>query len=186
MFKKKWMFVIILLLISAFAFKGTNQNCFSVNVHAASAKKKALKAYKKMLSKKKLRINVEGANTVRTSKLSFAVAYIDNNSVPELILKRTDDDEIGFNCHDLFYIYRKGKTKRLTASYGNVSMTGYYYKKTGFFEVYEDGDDFYLKLENGKLNYKEPNQVEWETSGVNKRKLSFHKNTAKNRRKYLK
>ena len=188
MFKKKWIFAILLLLISAFVFKGTNENCFSVNVHAASTKKKALKAYKKMLSKKKLRIDVDEAKTVRTSKLSFAIAYIDNDNVPELILKRTDNDDIGFYCHNLFYIYRKGKTKRLTASYGNISMTGYYYKKTGFFEVYEDGGtgDFYLKLEKGKLYDTTPNQIKWGARGEKYCKLSFHKNTKKNRQKYLK
>ena len=187
MLKKKWIFAVLLLLICAFAFKGTNENCFSVNVHAASTKKKALKAYKKILSKKKLRINVEEAKTVRTSKLSFAIAYIDDNNVPELILKRTNNDDIGFYCHNLFYIYRKGKTKRLTASYGNISMTGYYYKKSGCFQVYEDGDEtFYLKLESGKLVDAPYYRIKWGLRGTKYCKLSFHKNTSKNRKKYLK
>jgi hypothetical protein len=54
---------------------------------AASAKSRALKAYKTMLSSKtKLSEYVMEAEFTSLSRFTFAIVYIDNNSVPELIL----------------------------------------------------------------------------------------------------
>lgn len=108
-----------------------------------SDKKKALKAYSKMLSKKELAIMPIGTWMLhgdgriyykKKSKMSsayFSLAYIDNDNVPELILKKKENKYIVFAV----YTWKKGKVKRImyegsgTYSLYLPSFSGYYMKK---------------------------------------------------------
>ena len=105
---------------------------------AASTKSKALSAYKKKLSAskvtvlppgKKVTVNYYDTVTYRYSKsaaVKFAIAYIDNDNIPELILQ---DNRY---CYGV-WTYKSGKVRcvhwgdSLTDPYG-------YYKKKGIFE----------------------------------------------------
>lgn len=80
-FTMKKLFLLLVCMISITAFLP------SQSAEAVSTKKKALKAYSKMLSKKTIKRT--GHTTMKTKDCKFAIAYIDNNSVPELIVLNT-------------------------------------------------------------------------------------------------
>lgn len=130
-------------------------------VEAASTRKKAMKAYKKMLSKSVLKTHVEGTPKIKTSKLEFGTAYIDNNNVPELVVRRRDKKGFYMATDILIYTYYKGKVRQLSFSYGNgIQDDGgsdyykkpCYYKKTGvIFSSEQYGEQIYWKLSKGKI-----------------------------------
>ena len=77
-----------------------------VGVQAASQKSMAIQAYKKFLSN--ATIPWEDDWNVRASRCSFALAYIDNNNVPELIVSnRLDVPHAG--GHGRIFTYKNGK-----------------------------------------------------------------------------
>ena len=124
----------------------------SQNVQAASNKTKALKAYRSMMAKKELKI--DDWTTYQTKNCRFAIAYIDNNSIPELIVYNNKDVSHiqGFGA---LYTYRKGKVQLVsTLTLDTRSRLGYYYK-TGWFmdnTTYQGyGTDTIQKLAAGKL-----------------------------------
>ena len=188
---------------------------------AASTKSKALSAYKKKLSAskvtvlppgKKVTVNYYDTVTYRYSKsaaVKFAIAYIDNDNIPELILQ---DNRY---CYGV-WTYKSGKVRcvhwgdSLTDPYG-------YYKKKGIFEDlhYTEGSPFYkyfYQFRNGKMTHKLTKIVQEQgqpyaeymirsrmvSKAVFKKKLksyvgnkqvtkiSLRKNTRANRKKYLK
>jgi hypothetical protein len=98
-------------------------------VSAMSAKTKALKAYNKLLSKKTINRGMESWNT---SDCKFFVAYIDNNSVPELIVYnyKSAPHAGGFGA---LYTYKNGKVKYVQSLALNIVDRLGYYKKTGWF-----------------------------------------------------
>ena len=99
----------------------------SISVNAASTKAKAMKAYKEFME-------------TRDGKELFTIAYIDNNSVPELVLDRkpTGTRMSGFGS---LYTYKNGEIVLVTnhlCTFGNwnINYTGgkfKYYKKTGIY-----------------------------------------------------
>ena len=223
--KNKQLNLIVLLLVLCFAISGLG----ATNAHAASTRKKAFNAYKKMLSKSKLRPKTGySPYKVKTKKLEFAVAYIDNNNVPELVVRRRDRAGFGMAIDDLVYTYYKGKIRQLYDSDGSMGIidveNGHdclycrpkYYKKTGvLFSVMQYGESVYWILSKGKLHRKtiwyhpkewtesgeteyydeDNNRISKEefdslkkelTKGKKSRHFKFHKNTKKNRKKYLK
>lgn len=145
--------------LSAFFFPS------SISVNAASTKAKAMKAYKEFMK-------------TRDSKELFTIAYIDNNSVPELIVDRKPSNGTRFNGYGDLYTYKKGKIILVTnylCTFGNwnANHTGgkfKYYKKTG---IFLDDDSFqgcsvtgYHKLKNkdetrkaSKMEYKEWTEI---------------------------
>ena len=140
------MLTILLCMLSVFLAVPSYQ------VQAASAKKKAMKAYSKMLSKKK--IKRDSATVYKGKNCYFAIAYIDNNNVPELIIYNTKDSSHAQGWGAL-YTYRKGKVKLVCPlTLDNRNRMGYY-KKTGWFmdngtwQGY--GGDSIQKLKNGKV-----------------------------------
>ena len=230
----------------------------SMPLHAYAKKsktaKKALKAYKELLSREKIYIvpanthfsylsfsynddskyaafmkRLGNTDTVRIhyedgyveggwlkysrqSDIDFAVAYIDNNNVPELILRRPD--KRGCACAYV-YTYRKGKVVRVRYPFSKMEfgrdgssteITGYYKKKGIFlFEVLMGDQRYYLRLKNGKAkmiawntggytdypNYpktksKYKRVLRKYTGGKKKTKIKWHVNTMANRNKYLK
>lgn len=131
-------------------------------VEAASAKKKAMKAYKKMLAKSVLKTKVEGTPKIKTKKLEFGIAYIDNNSVPELVVRRIDREGFYMGCDILVYTYYKGKVRQLTFAFGSRGIQDEgdnpayqkprYYKKTGILFASEQyGEQYFWKLSKGKI-----------------------------------
>ena len=79
---------------------------FAMPASAASTKSKALKAYKKLLAQKEITF-VDRWHTKAsfpTSKMKFALVYLDNNTVPELVIDNLDNipimwyGEIGFKA----------------------------------------------------------------------------------------
>lgn len=102
----------------------------SVTSNAASAKKKALKAYSKFLSSET--ISWEGSWSVSSANCSFAIAYVDNNSVPELIVENSMDNPHAAG-YGILYTYKNGKVKKVA----NLELNGgtfIYYKKKGIFK----------------------------------------------------
>ena len=92
-----------------------------VKTHAASGKRKALKAYKTFLNKIRK----------QNKKSKFALAYIDGDSIPELyVIIKVKGDSIGG-----IYKYSGGKVKRAHeinfGKYDQSNIKYYYYKKTG-------------------------------------------------------
>ena len=77
-----------------------------VGVQAASQKSMAIQAYKKFLSN--ATIPWEDDWTVRASRCSFALAYIDNNNVPELIVSNSLDVPHA-GGHGRIFTYKNGK-----------------------------------------------------------------------------
>lgn len=94
-------------------------------VYAVSKKTKAMRAYKKFLKS-------------RSSRDKFAIAYIDNNNVPELILNRINTGSRIEGFGDL-YTYKSGKMIKLNG-YLYYDRTRFkYYKKIG---IYIDDDSY--------------------------------------------
>lgn len=143
------------------------------DAQAASAKKSALKAYNKFLQKKSYVIEKENYNLADSV---FSVAYIDNNSVPELLVRMDRKDGNNTLSRLALYTYRNGKVKilhtqsmGLLGSYGNDY--GYYKKKAVFFMDFAHGyygSRSYYKISNGKAALKLYKGTEMRTSGKSK------------------
>lgn len=186
-----------------------------ITTKAASARKQALLEYAQILTQEKLKVSGEEERYVSTKKLLFALAYIDNNSIPELIVRAGNKTGFGQEFDTIIYTWRKGQVQRLTVDpFGEAYQTKEYYKKTGVFiqpGVY--GETMYIKLMQGKtkrkmFSYKDRLEGNGKTKyyglhgkkvnrnvfnsqlrkllkNKKKSKFVFHKNTVKNRKKYL-
>lgn len=190
-----------------------------LEVQAASQKAKAMKAYKSMLSKKTMRWGDDTYyKAVPTNTCKFAIAYIDNNSVPELIVTSGYVTRVAGTV--VIYTYRNGKVQVVKSNtgryYADSSKFSYYKKKGIFISTYGTGGvtDSYYKMSKSKASKKlmaddslmygksyytcsgeESKKIS--KSGFNKSlkklvgstkktKAKFYKNTAANRKKYLK
>ena len=186
-----------------------------LNVQAASNKTKALKAYKKLLSAKNIRWGTNSYEpTVPAKNCQFALAYIDNDSVPELIVYNNKDvpHMVGYG---LLYTYRSGKVRLL--GYINIDNKLSYYKKKGVIVTsYVSGGTTYsyFKLSKTKITnklaigidvltqkksyYTVSNDIFKKTSkskfnkalkklvgSKKKTTIKFRKNNASNRKKYI-
>lgn len=168
--------IIILVLILLFA----------TPTMAASKKKKALKAYAAFLSKPSIKRGTWP--TLYTKNCRFAIAYIDNNNTPEMVLYHED------SCHALgwlsLYTFRGGKVSLVGYMYGDYLATLGYYKKTGFildnYTIQGSGGYWYHKLSKGKLVAYDDRVLKKVIRRKKLTKYRFHKNTKKNRRRYLK
>ena len=106
----------------------------STPVSAASAKKKAMKAYRALLGKKV--ITYRGNEYSTKERTFFAPVYVDNDNVPELVIF-TDEGELA-----LLYSYRNGKVSRVSVQEGGMGTPRFvYYEKTGIFRysLWPDG-----------------------------------------------
>lgn len=185
------------------------------NVQAASQKAKAMKAYKNMLSKQTIQWGENKNYTVPAKNCVFATAYIDKDSVPELIVQNNIDIPHWSDC-TVMYRYRNGKIQVVK----NISAVHrfFYYKKKGVFV----GNDLsagidrsvYYQLAKGRVSAKQTinknvggtggkwtkyylgnrqvaksqfNKSLKKITGARKRtEAKFRKNTAGNRKRYLK
>ncbi|MCD8348922.1 MAG: hypothetical protein LUD16_13475 [Lachnospiraceae bacterium] len=140
--------VMFLLLFSIFLLP-------HLSVEAASSKSAALKAYKKFLAQETIPWGDDSYYTaVPTKNCSFAIAYIDNNSVPELII-RNSTDITHLAGWGVIYTWRNGEMTLV----GNIDYDGsfYYYKKKGIYVTsYTMGGTAYkyFKLSKGTATYK--------------------------------
>lgn len=187
------------------------------NVQAASAKTKALRAYKAFLEQETIQWGKDEYYTaVPTKDCSFALAYIDKNAVPELILKNAKGitHVAGYGT---VYTYKNGKVQPVD----NIQLDGafYYYKKTGIYvsnnfsggyitltynkmsglkstaKISESKNAFTKEKNYSKLSstsYKRISKSKFNSTlkklvGSKKRTTAkFYRNTKKNRAKYLK
>ncbi len=125
----------------------------STGACAASKKSKAVKAYQKMLSGRQ----VKWAENifVRADSCSFALAYIDNDSVPELILRSYEKGtRYGYYA---VYTYKGGKAQYVV----NTGIEIGYAKKKGviyganYFTVPQGGPgdyECYYKMAKGAVS----------------------------------
>lgn len=199
--RKSWKNILMLLCVALLA----GILLPGVQTEAASKKTKALKAYKKLLASDSIEFSSRGS--VNPSDYSFALVYIDNNSVPELVIW-------GNQPHSLYavYTYKNGKAKFLQ----NTGDGFGYYKKKGIFAgglFSSYACENYFKLSAGKSikrfsiteyngfasyqRYQSNKEVSI-TKAKFKRQLkklvgstkettniTWHKNTVANRKKYL-
>ena len=205
--RKLWGLMVLLLILV----------CSSVTTQAASQRTKAVKAYASFLSKNRYLKWTDRSNmrTGQAKKCYFALACIDNNDVPELVLYTPD------SCHlfgwGVMYTYRNGRVVRVSELCFDLRSTlGYYKKKDVYVDNYSCtglGTYFYNRISGRGFGCKEIRYNyrtrKWVTSGYNwnnkfvskanfdralKRvvgktkftKYKFYKNTAANRKKYLK
>lgn len=143
---KKWLAALMMCFLCFFVMMP------ATHAQAASNKTKAMRAYKKMLAGKT--IVRDEATVYQTKNCRFAIAYIDNNSVPELIVyNNTDASHIqGWGA---LYTYRKGKVRLVSNLMLDTRSRLGYYHKTGWFmdnTTYQGyGGDTFQKLSAGKL-----------------------------------
>lgn len=179
---------------------------FSLSAQAASGKSKAIKAYKKMLSASTMSWGSQGTK-ISTSDVKFTLAYINKDSIPELIVYA------GANSHVAgayaVYTWNKGRAVLLANCRDGIA----YYKKTGIFTTYTllQGEyEIYYKISKAKAVQQLSSYVGYVTSykqGVEERsitestykeiarsitkgkraaKIKWRSNTGANRKKYLK
>ena len=183
-----------------------------MNAQAASQKTKALKAYQTFLKKSTVKLS---GRTCKLASAKFAIVYIDNDSVPELLVQpyyKMGNNKLSITA---LYTYKNNKMVRLFVSNNGLTYSKCsYYKKTGTFLRYISHGDYqsyyYYKLSGKKLTKKLAK--EWEAgkttyhkaSGAKITKSQFNKqlksltrskkattiplrkNTASNRSRYLK
>ena len=122
------------------------------DVQAAYMKKAALKAYKVFLSQKTIKWSDTTPN-LPLSKCTFTLAYIDGDSIPELIIGSGSSTSHAEGYYQL-YTYKNGKV-----TYVDNLMDGFaYYKKKGVYCSSHSGtggvETYYYKFSKGKIEYK--------------------------------
>lgn len=123
-----------------------------MTTQAASQKTKAMRAYKKMMAKTSI---YKEDWKMKTANCEFAVAYIDNNSVPELIVYNdTDIPHVG--GYGMLYTYRGGKVRYVTGlTMDDKSSLGYYKKKGILTDAYAQmgmKGEKYIRLKKAKVS----------------------------------
>lgn len=106
-----------------------------VSGFAATPKQEALNAYNRWLSGAKVQVMPKGFDELDgvlytptpASQTRFAIAYINNDSIPELIVQTSD------GVYQSILTYRNGKIVRIDSSHIVTGLTKGYYSKTGVF-----------------------------------------------------
>ena len=176
------------------------------DVQAASQKSKATSAYRSFMSKSKIPWGTYSRLKVSTSKCSFTLAYINNDNIPELVVTTHEvAHAVGYGA---IFTYKNGKVQGV-ANFNQDDSKFKYYKKKGVYP--NSGSDCVLAtfynngvrtdMKKGTTYYKANKYgVRTKTSkstfnktlkklvGNNKKvaKVSLKKNTAANRKKYIK
>ena len=210
--KKTWLLCLLALLAIPLA-----AGIFSCQASASTQKAKAFKAYRRFLSKRKIDWDDDEYEPQIMSKLDFAIAYIDNNDVPELVIHNTRGPSHGVFGDGMVYIYWKGRLKKAGALGCSLMKRVRYYEKIGIirdysFDNFKRNWCYYYRLSSGKVrptgteteyNYddhrweystkfkkcsrKKYNQsIKAITKNKNGKNFKWIKNTAANRKKYLK
>ena len=97
----------------------------STNVMAATQRQKAITAYKRYLAQNKITLAGE---MVKSSETIFALSYIDNNNIPELVVQK----RLQGTNHGAFAVFTYTNGKIIRVMNGNI-YEGFrgYYAKTG-------------------------------------------------------
>ena len=131
----------------------------SQDVRAASKATKALKAYNRVLKRDSLKFG-GGTETIKKKYMKFATAYIDKDSVPELVIHNVKKNSgSGYIEDGLVFTYKGGKVKRAGEINLHVESKIRYYKKKGILISYDDAGDGefghfteYMRLSGGTLS----------------------------------
>lgn len=222
---RKWKSLLLIVLVLTMLLPKTD-------VSALTQKQKALKAYTAFLAKSKVPIVRSGKTCYQTgrpytyygtkaSEVYFGLAYIDNNSVPELVLKTLSPYGSSHDMITAVFTYYNGKVKRVKEVNNDYGFVDGYFYKTGSYkwtQLGEGGDkEVYisplrnetttkkLRKDSNKYGYY-PTVYYKYVSGRNVKisrsaftklfrsmtksksvtKIKYHKNTAANRKNYLK
>ena len=195
--KKKRIMGLLLFVVLLVAFTGS--------VQAASQKSMALKAYNQFLSK--TYIDWE-SGYVETKNCSFALAYVDKDNVPELLVVGAGKPVYHASGYGRLYTYKNGKVVQVA----KIRDGFRYYKKTGIYIATSflwGQIDHYMKLSGTSTKEKLGSFASYKTTysdekGKTISKSAFqkklkklvgkkkpviakaYKNTSANRKKYLK
>ncbi len=129
---------------------------FPCHASAAAGKKKAFQAYNKFLSKKRIDWDDDEYEPQIMSKLNFAIAYIDKNEIPELVIYNARGKSHGVFGDGMVYTYRNGKLKKSGVLGCSLLGKVRYYEKIGIIKDYSFDNFsrnwcFYYKLSAGKV-----------------------------------
>lgn len=156
---------------------------------SSSAKKKALKAYQEFL--KSGYINIEENDIPVPKRLcKFALIYLDNDSIPELVINYDGMEFDNPWINGVLYSYIGGRIKKLDVM-GMMDHLSYY-KKKGVLADYSYSDlggvgISYSRLNNGKYqNSLSASKIKKYVGNTKQTRVKFYKNTETNRQKYLK
>lgn len=155
---KGWKALLLLIMVAALVIPKTNG-------YALTQKQRALNAYKQFLAKSNVSVLAPGQRCLecgrpykytptRASLVSFGLAYIDNDNIPELILKTDNDYSSGSHKVTAIFTYVNGKIKRVKSLNNDYAQFNGYYYKTGCFkwtQLDEGGykEEYFYTLKNG-------------------------------------
>ena len=142
----------------------------SLSGYALTQKQKALNAYNKFLSKPNVKVLASGSKwyenfreqryqSTKASNVKFGIAYIDNDSIPEMVLLGKQSSYVSRDQIFAVFTYKNGKVTRVKAgNYDYMKFNGVY-TKTGAFKwtFYDDGgytEEYYCSLKKGKTTTK--------------------------------
>ena len=134
----------------------------TANSYAASQKRKALKAYRHLLEQEKINFeeeeDIEEGSWDKLENMQFAIAYIDKDKVPELIIYSGEGNEHGIYGAGILYTYKKNRLRRVGNLGISIAKRVRYYKRKGYIMdvVYDDMEHDWIeftKLSGTKLKY---------------------------------
>lgn len=148
--------------------------------NALTRKQQALRAYSAFLSKQKVYVIQKGLdyflyephdtslrygyNGHKSSRVKFGLAYINNDSIPELIVSVSNGTDKYDTLYGIFS-YRNGKVVRCRSLNGFAVLEGYY-KNTGYYRVKYTWDEMWWRRAYFKMQY--------HTSKVDSSDSQFH------------
>lgn len=115
---------LLLILTGALLFSSASTVQAVSKKRTTTEKVAALKAYNTFLQKKSYKVYTR--YSVSFSRASFALVYLNNDSIPELLVK--DNFDRSYKDYRLIFTYKNGKVTLL-----NHDIFSKYYKKTGMY-----------------------------------------------------
>ncbi len=168
----------LMLLLAVLTFMLIPQQTF-----AASRKTKALKAYSKFMKSGKIKEDFT-KRRIPNKSAEFALIYLDNDSVPELMVHWKGGDVIGYPWKNgSLYKFSNGRVVKVKEL--SIMYKVYYVPKTGYLKdqwVFDDGSSGYNYYRYGSGRIYNGNKYQTRRKY---KKIKFHKNTAKNRSRYF-
>lgn len=210
---KEFIFFIFLILFLNLCFTYYSPCYFVHAAEKSTNKQKVIKNYKKFL--KKANISWGNNENVPLDKCYFALVYVNNDNIPELLLCTKD---YGSTSHatgyGAIYSFSKNKVKMISNLAFEKREFKYYKKKSLYIDTYSRNGNFYqnyylyphkaigytlnrsASTGEGVLyrdaNYNDLKKEDFEkliksySNNTKSTKAKFRKNNEKNRKKYLK
>ncbi len=186
------LFTMVIMMIAAMPASAAQKN---------KGAKKALKAYSKYLTKSKIRI-YKGAKVIKKNQITrFAVAYIDNDNIPELIFEVGKLKDSSLVPYHVVLSYRNKKVVMLTNvtrkskflsyfPYMNVMMSQYDENVYPTYNInglgVEPEDPYVEGMTDAEYDAAVKKQLESIVGDTPQTEFDWKKNTKKNRKKFLK